>query len=198
MDTMAAIAEAAIADMPPAGRFTTADAELIRSQRDALLSVSDRLVADFYDTVFAHPPTAGVFRDGERAARESTLAQWWQRTVIGPLDQDYFAWMALVGLVHVVRRVSNPMMLAMADFTVTFVAEHAAAAGIDSSIAESLGHAFRRLAATVGAIIVGASEHAVSSALYEVVGMPEALLERLRDAEVNEALDTARIQTGHR
>lgn len=198
MDTMAVIAEAAIADMPPAGRFTSADAELIRSRRAELLSLGDRLVASFYDTVFAHPPTAGVFRDGERAAREGTLAQWWQRTVTGPLDQDYFAWMALVGLVHVVRRVSNPMMLAMADFTVTFVAEHAGAAGIDAATADSLVHAFRRLAATVGAIIVGASEHAVSSALYEVVGMPEALLERLRDAEVNEALDAARVETGHR
>lgn len=196
MEPMLAIARAAIADMPPGSRFTTQDAAVIVSNRDMLLELEDEVVKGFYDTLYAHPATAKVFRDGERPAREGTLSHWWRRTVNGPLDDQYFAWMAMVGLVHVLRKVSNPMMMAMADFTVSFVAESADSSGLDPTDAAMLVQAFRRLAATVGATIVEGYDHAIASALFDVVGMPEALLERLRDQEIAAALKQAQTQVG--
>jgi hypothetical protein len=100
--------------------------------------------------------------------------------------------MAMVGLVHVLRTVSNPMMLAMADFVVGFVARKAEQVGLTAQEQDRLVEAFRRLAATVGAIIAFGYDHAVSSALYEVAGMPEQLLHRLRDQEVAAALEEAK------
>jgi hypothetical protein len=125
-----------------------------------------------------------------------TLQQWWRRTVDGPLDEQYFAWMAMVGMVHVIRNVSNATMLGMADFVASFVGQRAAASHLDPMDAEWLGEAFRRLAATVGAIITFGYDHAVASALFNVAGMPDALLRRLRDQEVAEALREARHQIG--
>ena len=59
----------------------------------------------------------------------------------------------MVGLVHVIRRVSNPMMLAMAYFVVGFTARKATQAGLDKEETNALVEAFRRLAATLGSII---------------------------------------------
>lgn len=192
MDTMHEIARTAIGHMPPVSRFREEDATALAHHRGMLLSWQGELVEGFYETVYAHPPTAGVFRDGERAERELTLAKWWWRTVSKDLDDSYFAWMAMVGLVHVIRRVSNPMMLAMADFVVGFTAQKAAQAGLNHEETDALVEAFRRLAATVGSIISFGYDHAVSSALFDVAGMPEDLLRRLRDQEVADALVEAR------
>jgi hypothetical protein len=192
METMREIAQAARDQLPPACRFTSEDALVIGSHQEVLLGLEKDVVQAFYDTLFAHGPTAAVFVDGERPDREVTLSQWWRRTVIGPLDDRYFDWMAMVGLVHVIRGVTNPMMLAMAEFTVTFVAEQAAAAEMDKTDAARLVEAFRRLASTVGAIITCGYDQAVVAALYNVAGMPEALLRRLRNQEIAEALTVAR------
>ena len=59
---------------------------------------------------------------------------------------------------------------------------------------QDLVAAFGRLAASVRAIITWGYDHAVSAALFEVAGMPEALLARLRDQEIVTALRDARSQ----
>lgn len=196
MDSMLKIARSAVEGMPPKGRFDTADATVIREHRDLLLSLEDQLVKSFYDTLFEHPPTAQIFKDGERPAREATLAHWWRRTANGPLDDQYFAWMAMVGLVHVIRNVSNPMMLAMTDHTVAFVTEQVETSGLEPMRGAQLVQAFQRLAATVRAIITDGYDQAVTSALFTVAGMPEALLRRLRDQEVADALTVAHEEIG--
>ncbi len=176
-----AVAEKALADMPPSTRYRREDAEVIRRHREVLLSLKDAFVQGFYDTLFAHQPTAAVFREGERAEREKTLAFFYERVTEGLFGPEFFAWLAFVGPVHVVRRVSNPMMLAMVGYLVNFVVERAK--GLPEE--ERLIAAFVRLAATLGAIISYGYEAAWRKALENVVGIPEALAERaaLEEAE---------------
>lgn len=188
------LARAAMDQMPPACRFSDRDARVILAHKELLLRLEPQVIDAFYDTVYAHPPTAAVFTDGERPAREATLSHWWRRTVNGPVDDRYFAWMAMVGLVHVLRRVSNPMMLGMADFVAGLVAEHAAGSGLGQPDAEALTEAFGRLASTAAAIITYGYDQSMSAALFSVAGMPETLLARLRDQEVTGALTAGRQQ----
>jgi hypothetical protein len=195
METMHQIACRALDDLPPTTRFTTQHAQIITHHQALLLSWEPDVIRGFYDTLYTHPPTAAVFTDGERPHREQTLARWWRRTVTGPLDEDYFAWMAMVGLVHVLRGVSNPMMLAMTGYVVTAVTDHARQAQLPAPAAEHLVDAFNRLTATVAAIITCGYDHAVASALYNIAGMPHPLLRRLRDHEVADALTIARAET---
>lgn len=197
MDAMRSLALRALEEMPPVTRFQPGDAEIIARHRDFLLGIQDTIVGGFYDTIFDHPATAAVFNDGEREDRESTLSNWWRRTIEGPLDEDYYAWMALVGLVHVIRRVSNPMMLSMASYVRQGVIDVTADADLDAEERQALTDAVGRLMATVGAIITYSYDHAVVDALFNVAGMPPALLERLRDQEASTALNQARKSKGH-
>lgn len=196
MESMYDVAQVAFAQMPPECRLTAAHAQLIKEYEAPLLALEAEVVKAFYDTVYGHSATAAVFVDGERPDREVTLANWWRRTVIGPLDEHYFAWMAMVGLVHVSRKVTNPMMHAMADFVSTFVAEKVATMQLERDKAEALVEAFHRLSMTVGSIITfgydRAYDRAVVTALFDVAGMPEALFHRLRDQEIAAALERAR------
>ncbi|MEV0136500.1 protoglobin domain-containing protein [Dactylosporangium sp. NPDC050688] len=200
---MYVVARAAVDQMPPEFRFRPQDSALIHKYCASILPLEPEFVSGFYETVYAHPPTAAIFHDGERPDREATLANWWRRTLEGPLDDDYFAWMAMVGLVHVVRGVSNPMMLAMTDYFARFVidrlpkiAAEAAAASPDAAATNAevfeLSWAFSRLRATVGAVIAHGYDEAVVSAMYNVAGMQKSLLKRLCDQEAASALREAR------
>ena len=73
-----------------------------------------------------------------------------------------------------------------------------AAASFQPSDAErrELLAAVGRVAGTVRAVVAWSYEQAVSAALYEVTGIPAALLTRLRDQEVTAVLGKARAEFG--
>ncbi len=191
------VARTAREQMPPHTAFRDEDEVVLAANREFLAGLEDTLVKAFYDTLFAHPPTAEVFIEGERPNREKTLSDWWQRTVEGPHDDDYFAWMAMVGLVHVIRGVSNPMMLGMSDFVSRAVEELARGALTHDDVA-ALSEAYRRLTATVSSVITYGYDMAIEKALYDVAGMPVELLHRLRNQEISRELSTAREQLGRK
>lgn len=162
---MLQIAESAIDQMPLACRFSARDGQVILAHQEFLLGLEPQLIQLFYDTLFEHPPTATVFLEGERPDREVTLSQWWRRTVTGPVDSGYFAWMAAVGLAHVFRAVTNPMMLAMADLIAAFVREQAFRSPLSQADAAALAEAFTRLAGTVGIVISHGYGETMSTAM---------------------------------
>ena len=86
--------------------------------------------------------------------------------------------------VHVVRKVENPMMIAMADYMAVYVRDH-----IKN---DELGDAFERLAQTISAVVVYGFDQAKATALREIVGMEPALLQRLAEQEATTMLERAR------
>ena len=194
METMHEIAEEAISQVPAQCRVLPEHTDVIQRHADALMTLGPEVVQGFYDTLYGHGPTAAVFVEGERPMREQTLVTWWTRTIRGPVDDNYWAWMSMVGLIHVIRRVTNPMMLAMTDYVSDFVAENVDRLNLDPAESARIVDAFRRIAGMTRSVITWGYDHAVSSALFEVAGMPEALLARLRDAEIKLALGDARAE----
>ncbi|ADW21816.1 hypothetical protein HRbin38_00031 [bacterium HR38] len=190
MTQLLLLAREALEQMPAETRLRPEDTQVILQHKDVLLSWSRELLQTFFDTLFAHPPTRRIFREGERPDRETTFLAWWERTVEGPLDEEYFAWMAKVGLAHVVRGVESPMMLAMASFVASFVDKQAQSLSLPG--AEALAGAFYRLSTTLGAVITHAYVRYRTLALHRVAGMEPPLLERLIVAEAEGILESIR------
>jgi hypothetical protein len=162
------IARQAIEDMAEEARFRPEDHQVLLKHKDKLLALTDELVKTFYDTLFATPSTRKVFHEGERPAREKTLVDWWQKTVEGPVDEEYWAWQAYVGLIHVKREVSNPMMLGQAFMIEDLVRTH-----LDDP---EVAGAIRRLMATVAAIIAYGYEKAQLLSIEETTGISQELI----------------------
>lgn len=178
-----AIAQGIWSQLPPSARFRPLeDGKVLTRHRAFLEGLVDELVQGFYDTLFAHPPTRAVFREGERPLREKTLRDWYLRTVQGPFNGQYFAWQALVGLVHVRRGVTNAMMAAMWNWLTEEVARRARAA-LPPEEARALEDAWRRLAFTVMALIAEEYLEAYLEALALAKGEdPRAFLEEAQEA----------------
>jgi hypothetical protein len=135
------IARQAMEDMAQEARFRPEDHQVLLKHKDRLLALTDELVKAFYDTLFATPNTRKVFHEGERPEREKTLRDWWKRTIEGSVDEDYWVWQAYVGLIHVKREVTNPMMVGQAFLIENVVRRHVN----EPEVVEALG----RLMATV-------------------------------------------------
>lgn len=167
----------------PQSLITDADRAAIATHRDFLLSLEDRIVQVFYDTLYAHGPTAAVFVEGERPAREDTLRRWWQATVTGDLGERYLTWMALVGVIHIRRKVTNPMMMSM--FQIVSNEAHAAALDtLEPVAAEQLRVALSNVTTTVSAVISESYTKGYLRALQDLAGLEPALVDRMLQIEV--------------
>lgn len=167
----------------PQSLITDADRAAIATHSEFLLSLEDRIVQVFYDTLYAHGPTAAVFVEGERPAREDTLRRWWQATVTGDLGERYLTWMALVGVIHIRRKVTNPMMMSM--FQIVSNEAHAAALDtLEPVAAEQLRVALSNVTTTVSAVISESYTKGYLRALQDLAGLEPALVDRMLQIEV--------------
>jgi hypothetical protein len=187
------IARVAIEQTPPTCRMTAELAAVIAANADALIAFGPEITKGFYDTLYGHEPTAMIFHEGERPMLEKTLTGWWERTARGPIDDDYWAWLAMVGLAHVVRGVTNLMMLAMADYVAQSVESQSYRLQLPEEDRQRLVEAFDRVASMTRMIITHSYEYAMSAAMYERAG---TLLTRLGDKSIRDALVDGKSELG--
>ena len=188
--SLADVAKDIFAQMPPATRFTDEDGRILFAYRKLLLSLESKVVQGFYDTLFAHPPTRAIFSDHERPAREHTLRTWWRRTVRGPFDDKYWEWQALVGLVHIKRKVKNPMMIGMWGWLLTTL-DRELESQLSSTQAKQVMDSFKRLATTAQALTAESYLENYLAALCEATAFPPSLLNRFVETQVDDLLRAA-------
>lgn len=183
----------------PDALLSDEDRQMIADHREQLLAIEDDLITMFYDTLYAHPTTAVIFHDGERPERERTLREWWRRTVTAELDDAYFEWIAFIGVVHIRRKVQNPMMLTMFQLVRDMVSRDVFM-GLPLDQTVRLGIAFSHLQVTVSAILTEAHTRGYIGALENLAGLKPELTERMLDIEVRDFEQRARkelkIDTG--
>jgi len=189
-----AIAQEIWSQLPPQARFhPVEDGKVLARHRPFLEGLTEDLVQGFYDTLFAHPPTRAIFREGERPLREKTLRDWYLRTLAGPFNGQYFAWQALVGLVHARRGVTNAMMTGMWGWVTERVAQRAQEA-LPPEEARALEGAWRRLAFTVSALISEEYLDAYLEALAEALGREPQDFRRLAQEEAARLLQALTLR----
>jgi hypothetical protein len=186
-----------IDSIPEQQRFGAADAQLLADHKDLLLALEDEIVKGFYDEIEANPHIAALLGQGARAERELTLRRWWQRTMAGPIDDQYWAWQALVGVVHIKVGVKNPMMMGMWAWIVGWLRMRVTAQSVgDADTAERLMACVQRLSLTTQAITAESFLMNYLETVIRLTGFKPALLDRMFKAEIKVVLEEARAQLG--
>ena len=175
MDLLSDVTNNVFKEIPPVILFNEEDANIIIRHKEALLSITDKLVKDFYDILFAHPATAAVFREGERAIREKDMRDWWIRTVSGPFNEEYWRWQAFVGIVHFRRNISNSMMMGMWAWIVGQVT-YLLMGKIPNEELARLHGALLRLAVTNASLTVAGYEGLMERGFAEEAGVDTQLI----------------------
>lgn len=185
------IRKAIIDQMPVETRFQSTDAQIILQHQALLHTWKEEIVQSFYNLVYSHPATSQIFQEGERAAREDTLRNWWQRVVDGPIDERFWDWMTYVGLVHVMRKVKNPMMLSVWGHIFQLIVNKATTT-LSAEDAHQLIGAFTRFGQTLTSLVAESYLKGVADA----TGTSLTLLENLASQEVSFTLENLKRSLG--
>lgn len=174
--------------LPEETKMGSYDIEVIKKNQDFLFSKADFIVKDFYVTLFANPATKAIFHEGERATREKSLKDWFIKTVTGDFSLEYWQWQAFVGILHVKRKVTNNMMIAMMNRVSDLISTEAIKE-LESQDAIDLKHAWSKFSGTVLSLI-GESYHIFyMQAVSNTTGLSGALLENTVKVEIDNLID---------
>lgn len=188
MTTLTELREYIINLMPPEMRFAPEDSAVIVRHKHLLLSWENDLVKKHYDMLYNHPPTAKIFREGERERLEEVLSKWWRRLVIGPIDDNFWNWMTYVGLTHVSRKVKNPMMIAawgnVAKNVIAHIHQEEEKGKLNASEAKNLTVAFVKLGKIFTSLVAESYMESYLAGLAEATGTNLKLLETLASQEI--------------
>jgi hypothetical protein len=186
-----------IADIPEGQRFSEKDAALLMSLKPQLLAMEDDLVKGFYDTIQANPQMAGLIGNGAREEREKTLRRWWQRTLSGPFDDQYWAWQSLVGVVHIKVGVKNPMMMGMWTWVISWLRTQITPEFVGGkALADEIMLTVERLSLTAQAITAESYLAYYLETVIRITGFKPALLERMFRSEIDVLVGEVRGQLG--
>lgn len=188
---MMTLTENTLNNLPKSARFSDEDAAIILKYRDTIKTWEDGLVQGFYDALYGHEVTRAVFSEGERPDREKTLRDWFQRTINGPFDSDYWEWQNFVGLVHVKRGVNNAMVAGMWGWLMNYLGKRAMET-LEPQEALKLIKAVHSLQAQVMSLIVESYLRNMLVAVDKAAGINEALIYRLVSIEIDSMLNEAR------
>ncbi len=174
--------------LPTETKLNDYDIAVIKKNQNFLFSKADYIVKDFYDTLFSNPATAAVFHEGERSIREKSLKEWLVKTVTGDFSLDYWQWQAFVGILHVKRKVTNNMMIAMMS-RVSDIISTEAIKELATQDAIDLKNAWSKFSGTVLSLI-GESYHIFyMKAVSNTTGLSGALLENTVKVEIDNLVD---------
>ncbi len=168
--------------------FSKDDALVLRETADVTLGWKDEFAQAFYDLLFSYPPTAKVFRKGERPIREASLKGWYEDVVRGNFAESFWRQQWAVGLIHIARQVTNPYMLGMMS-RVQQLFLHKCLEHFEPEKAEEVFSAFKRATDVIAGIITEGYFQNYMSAMQRVAGFREGLVVRMLDLEIGRMLE---------
>ncbi len=171
--------------------LTDEDWQVLRESYPITQTWADALAKEFYDVLFAYPPTAQVFQPDERPKREQTLKQWYLTVVRGEPSPTFWEWQWYVGLLHIPRGVINPFMLGMMS-RIQQVFARKCLENFDGPKAFRVYTAFKRVTDVVAGLIAESYHLSYIQAMAQVTGIRERLAERIIDLEIQNMIRDAR------
>ena len=171
---------------------TVADGKLIQKHRAFFTKHEAALIQGFYDVVFADANVSTYLSVEERKQREQTLRQWYQVTIAGHFDADYWNWQTFVGVVHVKHGIPNSAMLGMWGWMLSFLQEKLFAE-LPTEEAIAVMAVLHKLQAVVASLVVEGFILAEREAIKRASGLNNAILGRFIHIEIDRLLKQGRM-----
>ncbi len=177
-----------LSELPKETKLTEKDIAVLKGNKEFIFSLAGVIVQDFYDTLFGNEKTKAVFKPGEREIREKSLTAWMIKTIDGKFDEAYWSWQTFVGILHVKRKVTNNMMIAMMG-RVSDIIFTQAILQLPKEDAIALKTAWIKFSTTVLSLIAEAYHIFYMKAVSNVTGMNQNLLNNAVQVEIDNLVD---------
>jgi hypothetical protein len=174
--------EQVVKDLVALTGFSAQDGQIIRDNAAHLQKWTDELTKAFYDTLYAYPPTAHVFVDGERPHREVTLHDWYMEVTSGQLNPDFWQRQWFVGLMHIKRGVDNQFLFGILS-RVQLLFFDKCYQEFEPGQARRIFIAFKRMTDVIAGLIVESYRQQYLIAVEQASGINRTLIDRMAVVE---------------
>lgn len=164
---------------------------IIRQYTDFFKNHEETLISAFYDIIFSDDSTRVHMDAAERPMREGMLRHWYQVTTKGYFDENYWAWQALVGIVHVKHNIPNSAVIGMWSWMINFLQERLFAE-LPQEEALKVSYILQKLQATVCSLIIESFISTQQEAIARSSGLNQTILGRFIQIEINNLLKQGR------
>lgn len=171
---------------------TIEEGQLISTHKSFFQQHENSLIAEFYNFLYDDPRTQLVIGEPSlRSQRENTMRQWYQVTISGNFDAEYWSWQTLVGIVHVKHKIPNASMLSMWSWMINFL-QTRLLAELPTEQAHAVINVLQKLHATVSSLIVESFLMTQQEAITRASGLNERILGRFINIEIDLLLKQGR------
>jgi hypothetical protein len=183
--------EQILKDLKEIVKINDEDAKVLKETAGVSRNWADVICQDFYETLYGYAPTAHVFKEGERPAREKTLVDWYERVISGNYDDKFWQWQWMVGLIHIMRGVHNHYVMGMMNrVQILFLKMSLSDLGPEQGV--KAYNAFKRVTDVIAGLIVEGYRLQYLEAVNQASGMEKALIDRMVSLEVGRMVQEAR------
>lgn len=170
---------------------TTEDGLILKQYNHLLTQYTPEVVNGFYDIVYGDACTRKFMSAETQPKREAALKQWYENTISGSFDDEYWYWQALIGIVHVKHEIPNPAMLGMWSWLLNYLQQRLVA---DLSTEEALEvlAVLQKLQGVICSLIVESALITQREAVFHSTGLKGVLLDRFVALEIDQILQNGR------
>lgn len=171
-------------------QFSERDAQILAERKEELLSWTDELVDDFYNTLLKYPKTAEIFQKSVPVeVVKEKFKNWYRELVSGKVDDHFYRRQFFVGLVHIYWGIENDVMIFMANHLKrSFL--NKAFERFEPDEALYVFQAFSKLVDFVIALTVEGYIFTLYQGLLDVAGLRQGLVERMMKMKLEEMYKT--------
>lgn len=149
------------------------------------------VIQGFYDFMYDQDATKQHLSNENRTTREALLSQWYEITMQGHFDQAYWAWQALVGIVHIKHKIPDSAVLGMWSWLIDNLNQALLAEKTTAEVAQIMS-ILHKVQATVCSVIIESAKLSQQEAIKRASGLNPAILNRFIEIEINELLKQGR------
>jgi hypothetical protein len=161
------------------------DFRVLADRKEILLSWTDELAEDFYQTLLNYPKTAKIFEKVPVEKVKEKFKAWYRNLIAGGGGEEFYRQQFFIGLVHIYHQIDNNVMIFMANNLkrnfLKKLFEH-----FEPEEAIYVFQAFSKLVDFVIALTVEGYIFTLYQALTDVAGLRPTLVERMMKLKLEE------------
>ena len=169
--------------------FSEKDLQTLRLRKDLLKSWSNEIIDKFYEVLLKDNKARKILEKHNIDINKLKEAnkRWYESIVAGEVDEFFFQYSFLVGLVHIYYGVDNHLMIFMADgLRREFLKK--CLETFDEEEAFEVYQSFSKIVAAFVGMTVEGYIFMLKKALFDILGMKPELIERLLNMELLQTL----------
>jgi hypothetical protein len=165
--------------------FNEDDFRILADRKEILLSWTDELTEDFYQTLLNYPKTAKIFETVPVEKVKERFKDWYRTFISEGGSEEFYRKQFFIGLVHIYKQIDKSMIIFMGDHLKRYFMNKVFST-FKTDEAIYIYQAFSKLLDFIIALTIEGYVFILYQALLDIAGLKHSLVERMMQIKLEQ------------